>query len=152
MDKLKDILDNQFQNRPKHVFFCKSCVLSNQRPRLTFSKDGVCTACQFAVEKKNSIDWTEREKQLRKLCDMYRKSNGDYDVIVPASGGKDSAIVAHKLKHEYGMHPLTVTWSPFMYTEIGWLNFQNFIKSGFPNILGSPNGHCLLYTSPSPRD
>lgn len=141
MDKLKDILDQQLEFRPKDVFFCKSCVLSNQRPRLTFNKDGICTACQFANEKKHIIDWEDRGKQLKKLCDTYRKNNGEYDVIVPASGGKDSASVAHKLKHDYGMHPLTVTWSPFMYTEIGWQNFQNFIKSGFPNILGSPNGH-----------
>ena len=141
MDKLKDILDKQLESRPKEVFFCKSCVLSNQRPRLTFNKDGICTACQFANEKKHVIDWADREKQLKKLCDNHRKTNGKYDVIVPASGGKDSASVAHKLKHMYGMHPLTVTWSPFMYTEIGWQNFQNFIKSGFPNIFGSPNGH-----------
>ena len=140
MDKLKEILDRQLENRPKNVFFCKSCVLSNQRPRLMFNKDGVCTACQFAYEKKNVINWADRQKQLRELCDTYRKTNGEYDVIVPCSGGKDSASVAHKLKHDYGMHPLTVTWAPFMYTEIGWQNFQNFIKSGFPNILGSPNG------------
>ena len=45
-------------------------------------------------------------------------------IIVPSSHGKDSALVAHQLKHKYGMHPLTVTWAPFIYTRIGWLNFS----------------------------
>ena len=33
------------------------------------------------------------------------------------------------------MHPLTVTWAPHKYTDIGWKNFQSWIHSGFDNIL-----------------
>lgn len=141
MEKIKAILDSQLANRPKDVIFCKKCVISNQRPRITFDANGVCSACQFAEEKKHDIDWNDRASQLRKLCDLHRRDDGSFDVIVPCSGGKDSASVAHKLKTMYGMHPLTVTWSPLMYTDIGWQNFRNFINSGFFNILGSPNGH-----------
>jgi N-acetyl sugar amidotransferase len=61
--------------------------------------------------------------------------------VVPCSGGKDSSMVAHKLKHVYGMNPLTVTWAPFIYTDIGWQNYQRFIKAGFSNLLAWPNGH-----------
>ena len=35
------------------------------------------------------------------------------------------------------MNPLTVTWSPNIYTKIGWENFQGLINAGLPNILGS---------------
>jgi N-acetyl sugar amidotransferase len=38
------------------------------------------------------------------------------------------------------MHPLTVTWAPFAYTDIGWKNFYNFTQSGFNNLLCHPNG------------
>jgi N-acetyl sugar amidotransferase len=38
------------------------------------------------------------------------------------------------------MHPLTVTWAPHIYTDIGWQNLQRFIHSGFDHILGTPNG------------
>ena len=67
-------------------------------------------------------------------------------MIVPASGGKDSTYVAHMLKTRYGMHPLTVTWAPHLYTSIGWQNLQSFIHSGFDNVLHTPNGevHRLL--------
>ena len=44
------------------------------------------------------------------------------------------------------MHPLTVTWAPHLYTDIGIKNFQSWIHSGFDNILITPNGkiHKLL--------
>ena len=73
--------------------------------------------------------------------------NGNYDVVVPGSGGKDSFYVAHKLKYEYGMNPLTVTFSPFLYTDWGWKNLQNWISSGFENILNSPNRHIYRLLS-----
>ena len=104
-----------------------------------FDDEGVCSACRFAQEKNHVVDWAERERELRELCDRYRRLDGRFDIIVPGSGGKDSAAVAHKLKHQYGMHPLTVTWSPFIFTDIGWHNYQRFLRSGFGNVLGSPN-------------
>ncbi|MFM7830022.1 MAG: N-acetyl sugar amidotransferase, partial [Actinomycetota bacterium] len=65
---------------------------------------------------------------------------------VPGSGGKDSFVAAHMLKYKYGMHPLTVTWAPHVYTEWGWRNFQRWIHAGFDNYLCTPNGrvHRLL--------
>lgn len=132
-------LDKQLQELPQEVMFCKNCVVSNQRPRVTFNKDGVCSACQWAYEKDHVVDWEKREKELQKLCDKYRSRDGSFDIIVPGSGGKDSSYVAHQLKHKYGMHPLSVTWSPFEYTDIGWKNLQNFIYAGFNNVMGQPD-------------
>ena len=133
-------LDKQFSDIPKEVIFCKNCVVSNQRPRTQFNEDGICSACQWAYEKDQVIDWGKRENELIKLCDKFRSNDGSFDVVVPGSGGKDSAYVAHQLKHRYGMHPLCITWSPFEYTKIGWQNLKNFIASGFTNILGQPDG------------
>lgn len=127
-------------NLPEEVLYCKKCTLSNQRPRVTFDEQGLCSACFFSDYKKNKIDWQQREKELVQLCDRYRRSNGDYDVIVPCSGGKDGSFVAHVLKHKYGMNPLTVTWAPNIYTDIGRRNLDAFIDSGFTNILGKPAG------------
>ncbi|MBI5247330.1 MAG: N-acetyl sugar amidotransferase [Elusimicrobia bacterium] len=126
---------------PLNVVYCTRCVISNQRPRIEFDAEGVCNACRFAEMKKNAIDWNVREKELLKLLDEHRSKDGSWDVIVPASGGKDSTFTAHQLKHKYGMHPLSVTWAPHIYTEVGWRNLQNFIhKGGIDNILGTPNG------------
>jgi len=145
---------------PREVKFCKKCVISNQRPSsvvefknaaksrkptIMFDEQGVCSACRYA-EVKDTIDWQERERQLLDLCDRHRKTDGGYDCIVPGSGGKDSTYTAHLLRYKYNMNPLTVTWAPHRYTDIGWQNFQRWIHSGLDNLLLTPNGrvHRLL--------
>jgi len=146
---------------PAEVSFCKKCVISNQRPNsaieyshtkdskkqtIGFDKDGVCDACHVAEHKQHTIDWAQREKELVELCDKHRSKDGSYDCLVPGSGGKDSFYQAHILKYKYGMHPLTVTWAPHIYTDWGWKNFQAWINAGFDNFLCTPNGkiHRLL--------
>ncbi|MBE7554825.1 MAG: N-acetyl sugar amidotransferase [Anaerolineales bacterium] len=143
---------------PEQVVFCKRCVMSNQRPAsypefkhkpdrkaptLNIGEDGICDACRFA-EQKEQIDWEARERELVKLLDKYRREDGYYDCIVPGSGGKDSAYAAHILKYKYGMHPLTVTWPPLLYTDYGQQNFRNWIEvGGFDNITFKPNGRVM---------
>ena len=124
----------------KKIIYCKKCVLSNQRPRLLFNDQQICAPCLYAQFKREGIDWDRREKELENLCDKNRSKDNSWDVIVPGSGGKDSAYVAYTLKKKYGMHPLTVTWGSALYTEIGRKNFENFILSGFDNVSGFPNG------------
>src|SRR4051812_11696239 len=99
---------------PSEVKYCVKCTISNQRPRITFDEHGICSACNYAQFKQNEVDWTHREKELMMMLDRFRKNDGSYDVIVPSSGGKDSALVAHELKHKFGMNPLTVTWAPHL--------------------------------------
>ncbi|WP_064429679.1 N-acetyl sugar amidotransferase [Vibrio bivalvicida] len=129
----------QMYNLPTEVKFCKKCTISNQRPRIKLDENGVCSACNFAEYKRNEIDWDKREQELKELCDRHRKSDGNYDVIVPCSGGKDGSFVAHMLKYKYNMNPLCVTWAPLLPTELGRKNLDNFIRAGFDHILGTPN-------------
>jgi N-acetyl sugar amidotransferase len=151
-------MTNQYQTLglPEEVIFCKKCVISNQRPSssvefrnhpkekkevIHFDDEGVCSACRYHAEKELNIDWQEREEQLLGLLSKFKKRDGGYDVIVPGSGGKDSAFTAHILKYKYGMNPLTVTWAPHLYTDIGFKNFQNWMHiGGLDNILYTPNG------------
>jgi N-acetyl sugar amidotransferase len=145
---------------PKEVTFCQRCVTSNQKPisaiefqhtsnsvkqAIHLDEAQICDACRV-TETKQQIDWEARDTELRALCDKHRSTDGSYDCLVPGSGGKDSFVAAHMLKYKYGMHPLTVTWAPHVYTEWGWRNFQRWIHAGFDNYLCTPNGrvHRLL--------
>jgi N-acetyl sugar amidotransferase len=114
--------------------------MSNQRPRITFDENGVCSACNYSEKKFKKTDWDKRKKMLEVLCNEHRSKDGSWDVIVPCSAGKDSSSVAHKLKHKYDMHPLTVTWANNLDTDIGKQNLDNFIDSGFDNVYCKPNG------------
>lgn len=146
---------------PPEVKYCSRCVISNQRPSsvvefksrpgdakpvIAFDENGLCSACRYADIKDTQIDWRQREKELLALLDEHRSKDGSYDCIVPSSGGKDSAFTAHTLKFKYGMNPLTVTWSPHVYTDIGFKNLHGTIDAGLDNILVTPNGrlHRLL--------
>lgn len=135
---IKEVLDKRMSQMDPNVFFCSECVNSNQRFGLTFDENTVCDACRYAKEKENLINWKKREEELQELCDRFRSKDGAIDCIVPASGGKDSCYVAHQLKYKYGMNPLTVTWAPAIFTDIGWKNFQNMVKL-FDNIMAFPN-------------
>ena len=156
-----NISSEKNSNKSAKVFFCQNCVMSNQRPGSTiefkntvkadkaligFNKEGICNACEYKLIKDNDIDWKEREFLLKQLCDKYRSRNNSYDIIIPGSGGKDSVFTSHILKYKYKMNPLTITWAPHLYTNIGWQNFQQWINAGFDNILLTPNGnlHRLL--------
>lgn len=137
-----------------NVQFCTRCTMSNQRPvpvgemkykvnaykpTDAFNKEGLCAACQFSFVKDNKIDWDKREKELIELCNKYRsKSRSEYDCIVPGSGGKDSRFTSHILKEKYGMNPLTVTWAPHIYTDIGKKNHASWIDN-VDNILITPS-------------
>jgi N-acetyl sugar amidotransferase len=152
--------DTGMYGLPTTVKFCRRCTMNNQRPSSTiefrnrpgerkrpiaFDSEGVCEACRYA-ERKKQIDWVGREARLRELCDRFRRDDGRYDVVVPGSGGKDSAMAAHILKHRYGMHPILVTWPPHLYTGVGRRNFEAWLNAGFPNFTYWPNQrvHRLL--------
>ena len=135
----RPIMDDQLPKLPKEVKFCRKCVMSNQRPRITFDENGICNACNYA-EMKRGFDWDARKQELVELCDRHRSKDGSYDIIVPCSGGKDSSTIAYRLKYEYKMHPLCVTFSPPQYSQIGFENLRRFIDSGFDHVLASPNG------------
>ena len=150
---------NALYNLPGEIKFCKKCVISNQRPSsvpefyhtkerkgahyIQFNSEQVCEACAQASEKEK-INWKDRENELIKLCDKYRRNDGYYDCVVPGSAGKDSAFAAHILKEKYGMHPLTVTWPPMLYTQYGLENMNNFIDiGGFDNLSFKRNGKVM---------
>lgn len=122
----------------KNMKYCKKCIIPDTRPRITFDENGICSACQYAEQKKH-IDWNSRGKEFDKLLDKYRSKNGGYDCIVPCSGGKDSATIAYKMKYEFGMHPLLVTVPPCVYTDIGRKNLDDLIAKGFDHIMYTPN-------------
>ena len=126
----------------KKIFWCKNCLNMSTRPRITFDDRGWCNACQWMEEKK-SFDFKPRIEELQELSNKYRSTSGNFDCIVPVSGGKDGSYVAYNLKHKYGMNPLAVTVRPALSLEIGDKNLINFINSGYDHIHITPNPKVL---------
>ena len=94
------------------VEFCKICIMPNSRPRITFDKDGICNACNHSKDKEQ-INWELRKAEFLEILSNLKKiknRNKLYDCVVPWSGGKDSSSIAHKLKFNFGLNPLLVTF------------------------------------------
>ena len=99
------------------------------RPRITFDERGFCNACQW-MEEKQKLNWPEREKYLKKILNETKKNKkGNYDCIVPCSGGKDGSYVAYQLRDKYEMNVLTVTVRPPLELDVGEKNLKNFTKT-----------------------
>ena len=122
----------------KKIFWCNNCLNMSTRPRITFDQRGWCNACQWMEEKKE-MDWSARKKELQDLLDKHRSTDGSYDCLVPASGGKDGSYLAYQLKHKYKMNPLAVTSRPPLSLELGDKNLEAFIGSGYEHIHVSAN-------------
>ena len=111
--------------------------MPDTRPRIVFT-DGVCNACLWAEEKK-TIDWDARADEFRVLAGRgfaYGShcpppKTGAYHCIVPFSGGKDSAMIAWRLKFEHGLNPLLVTYGQLLWTDVGRRNLDRVCNAGF---------------------
>jgi N-acetyl sugar amidotransferase len=115
--------------------FCKNCVLPTTRPQVKIEHEGICNACVGALEKKNKIDWSGREQELRDLLKTHRSTDGsNYDCLIPVSGGKDSTWQVHTLINTYKLKPLAITWKPMNRTDIGKRNLNNLINLGVDHI------------------
>lgn len=120
------------------VTSCRACLMPSSRPRVTFDATGVCNACRHA-ERKGTIDWNARREEFLRLIEPYRSRDGSWDCVVPWSGGKDSSSVAYKLKVDFGLNPLLVTFSPLIPNDVGQRNREGLLNLGFDNVLFRPN-------------
>lgn len=122
------------------VRYCKTCIMPDTRPRIEFDDDGICNACHTA-KRKDEIDWDARRKEFLELVEEFRPKDPDapYDCLVPWSGGKDSSAIAYRLKFEFGLNPLLVTFSPLMPNDIAVHNREALIDLGFDHVMVRAN-------------
>lgn len=111
------------------IQFCKRCVMPNTRPGIVFDDQNICSACRN-YERRKTIDWDKRFRELEYLCDKYRGSNGNsYDCAIAISGGKDSHYQVYVMKELMKMHPLLLTVNPDTWTQTGRKNINNISMS-----------------------
>lgn len=85
---------------------CTKCVIPETAETNKFSSNGVCSVC-VQIEDKGKINWIEKKRELDELISKY-KNQGQYDCIIPFSGGKDSVFALYYLVKNYNIKPLVV--------------------------------------------
>lgn len=118
--------------------YCTRCVMPDTKPDLKLDDNGVCNACR-SYENRKEIDWDKRREELLKVLEQYRaKDGGNWDCIVPVSGGKDSTYQVVRML-QLGMNPLCVTATTCHLSDIGRKNIENIKKLGVDYLEFSPN-------------
>ncbi len=122
----------------KPIRYCSRCVMPETKPDLFIDADGVCNACR-SYESRSEVDWQARRTELADILERYRsKDGGQYDCIVPVSGGKDSTYQVLRLL-ELGVNPLCVTATTDSLSDIGRRNIENLKRRGVDYIEVSTN-------------
>ncbi len=106
--------------------YCNKCLYPIVSANLILDDDGVCSSCQLQEEFDELTPefWKKREEKFQELVDWAKsKSTGNYDCIVPVSGGKDSYYQVHQVI-KYGLKPLLVTYHGNNYLDVGQRNLD----------------------------
>jgi len=97
--------------------YCTKCVLPDTHETIQFDEQGVCNICRQAEVKHKKIDWDERKKILDGIIAKYR-DKGQYDCIVPFSGGKDSTFQLWYVVTQLKLKPLVVRFNHWGYRPL----------------------------------
>lgn len=117
---------------------CSKCLLPETHETITFDSEGVCSVC-LNSELKNTIDWKERKEELLKITEKF-KGKGQYDCIIPFSGGKDSVWTLYYAVMELGLKPLVVSFDHGFYRPNLVSNRNKVLKQlGVDFLMFTPN-------------
>lgn len=108
---------------------CTNCILPETFPDIEFDEKGVCSICQTFKGKDNFIP--SMDKLRVKFEDIIKRSksnNNHYDGLVAYSGGKDSTYLIYKLKKDYDLNLLAVTFDNGFITPHTFTNMKKVLE------------------------
>ena len=124
--------------KPPDLKRCKRCIMPETMPFIKFDINGICNYCNN-YKKRNQ---PKPFKDLYNLIDPYRKKNGQSEVIVPFSGGRDSCFSLHLIVKKLQLKPITYTYDWGMVTDLGRRNISRMsAELGVENIIVAADIH-----------
>jgi len=128
--------------------YCNKCVYPEIAVNIIFDGDGICSACISAqeYEEVSQENWQQRKKKFIELLEVGRKkSQCEYDCIIPVSGGKDSYFQTHMIKNELGFNPLLVTYHGNNYLPEGQGNLDRMREVfGVDHVIFGPSIETII--------
>ena len=90
---------------------CTKCLVTETADTISFDAKGTCSVCVQVEHKLGVVDWGQRAGELLTLCAQAQQRNGQYDCIVPFSGGKDSTYQLWYVVTQLKLRPLVVRYN-----------------------------------------
>jgi N-acetyl sugar amidotransferase len=123
--------------------YCTNCIYPETQDTLMFDDQGTCSVCRQIEFRDENIDWAARRGELEALVSQYR-GKGQYDCIVPFSGGKDSTFQAWFVVKELGLKPLLVRFDHWFYRPLVQENNTRTLKIlGVDMLNYTPSWHVV---------
>jgi N-acetyl sugar amidotransferase len=106
---------------------CNNCGLPETYETFEFDDKQICNVCNQHKTKNEKVDWEKREKIFNEIIDNFR-GKGDYDCIVPFSGGKDSTYVLYQVVTKHKLKPLVISFDHGFYRLNHLQNVEQTLK------------------------
>ena len=90
---------------------CTKCLVTETADTISFDAKGTCSVCVQVEHKLGVVDWGQRAGELLTLCAQAQQRSGQYDCIVPFSGGKDSTYQLWYVVTQLRLRPLVVRYN-----------------------------------------
>jgi tRNA(Ile)-lysidine synthase TilS/MesJ len=93
----------------KPLQLCTRCILPTTFPGVELDEAGLCNFCREAT---TPADLSLRRKELQQeMAELFKncKGQGEYDILVAYSGGKDSSYILGMLAQDYQLRCLAIT-------------------------------------------
>ena len=104
---------------------CTRCILPETFPGIKYDEEGVCNYC---LEHK-PVRVLGEEALKNKLSYYRSRKRGEYDCVIPISGGRDSSFVLHQMVKKYGIKVTTLTIDSGFILPEGVRNIETVIKA-----------------------
>ncbi|MBD3376292.1 hypothetical protein GF406_14740 [candidate division KSB1 bacterium] len=110
---------------------CQRCILPETYPGISFDEHHICNRCHSWDVEYSKVDYRLLKKELDQLIEKKKeqaqKHGCPYDIIVPVSGGKDSAFVLYVMTKQYHCNVLAINYNNLFQTELARNNLQTLI-------------------------
>ncbi len=102
---------------------CSKCVLPDTFPGISYDEENVCNYCRNIPLPGEE----ERQTYLEKFENLLeeKRGQGEYDVLIAFSGGKDSSYTMYMLREKYNLKTLALSFDQGFISEQAR---QNIIK------------------------
>lgn len=122
---------------------CVKCLTPETHDTIQFDPNGVCSVCSQIEFRDSAIDWNQRRRELDELVAKFR-DKGNYDCVVPFSGGKDSTFQAWFIVRELKLKPLIIRFDHWFYRPLVQdNNLRTFKLLGVDVVNFTPNWHVV---------
>jgi tRNA(Ile)-lysidine synthase TilS/MesJ len=103
---------------------CKKCILTDAYPGLTFNGDETCSICSS-----NHVFEPYGEDKLIRIIEAAKaRKRGEYDALVPLSGGKDSMYILWLAVRVYNLKVLTMTYDNGFTSPLAVENMERAVE------------------------